>query len=463
LGGRFLDPAKDNSVAVTSIEWGGDDALPFPLCISLRSESGLQSNVSVAWGNIVLADHGRTLDPELLPRVPEPDPALMQARAQSARCQQQDPVFTPVRYRPLLQQEPLTQATPYDPANPPFSAALAVRTDVRAARPEIVLTDTGLSLEWSAVRDLLSSSGDAREFVVEIETSGQTRLRFGDDQFGARPRAFTQFSALYRIGNGPSGNIGAESLAHIVSADPDISSEVGLDALVRRVWNPLPASGGVAPETIGQARQNAPEAFRTQERAVTESDYAGKALLVRPDAQRAAATFRWTGSWHTVFVTADRLQGRPVDASFETALRAGLERFRMAGHDLEVDAPRPVPIEVSLSVCLRPGYFAADVERDLLELLGSGLTREGRRAVFHPDNYTFGQAVFVSPLLAAAQAITGVASVTPTRFRRQGQPLTCALSTGRLDMGLLEIAQLENDPNFPERGVARITVHEAVL
>ena len=40
------------------------------------------------------------------------------------------------------------------------------------------------------------------------------------------------------------------------------------------VRNPLPAQGGVEPETIEDVRQRAPAAFRTQERAVTEADYA---------------------------------------------------------------------------------------------------------------------------------------------------------------------------------------------
>ena len=75
--------------------------------------------------------------------------------------------------------------------------------------------------------------------------------------------------------------------------------------------------------------------------------------------QRAAATFRWTGSWHTVFVTADRFGGAAVDAPFEARLRRHLERFRMAGYDLEVDAPRFVALDVALHVCVKPDYFRA--------------------------------------------------------------------------------------------------------
>lgn len=461
LGGRFNDPPSDDAVPVTEIEWSAADALPFPLCISSRPGGTLVRNVSVAWGNIVLADHGGTIgQPELLPRVPEP--ALTAAAgARADHCSHPEAEALPVRYRPSLQQGPVTQAAPYDPAAPPASAAETLRTDPGAARPQIRLIDTERNLTWEARIDLLSSGAGAREFVVEIESGGEARLRFGDDTFGARPASYTQFEAVYRTGNGPEGNIGAEALVHIASADPAVSTELGEGAVIQRVWNPLPAAGGTAPETAEQARRNAPEAFRTQQRAVTEQDYADKAMQEGEDIQRAAATFRWTGSWYTSFVTVDRSGGREVDADFEAALRARLERFRMAGHDLEVDAPRLAPLEIELKVCLLPGYFASDVRREFLEVFSSRVLPGGGRGVFHPDNFTFGQPVFLSPLYKAAQEIDGVASVTATVFQRQGKPATSGLVSGRLDMQRLEIAQLENDPNFPERGVFRVSLQEA--
>ena len=75
------------------------------------------------------------------------------------------------------------------------------------------------------------------------------------------------------------------------------------------VSNPLPARGGTDPEPMEEARQNAPAAFRVQQRAVTPDDYAEKAGL-HPDVQRAAATWRWTGCWYTIFLTIDRRGGR---------------------------------------------------------------------------------------------------------------------------------------------------------
>ena len=41
---------------ITEIEWDAGDALPFPLCVSVKERPGLE--ISVALGNIVLVDHG---------------------------------------------------------------------------------------------------------------------------------------------------------------------------------------------------------------------------------------------------------------------------------------------------------------------------------------------------------------------------------------------------------------------
>jgi predicted phage baseplate assembly protein len=218
------------------------------------------------------------------------------------------------------------------------------------------------------------------------------------------------------------------------------------------VRNPLPAAGGVDPETMADVRRDAPQAFRTQKRAVTEADYARTAEF-DTSIQRAAATFRWTGSWHTVFITVDRFDGLPLTNEFEAQLRREIEPYRMAGHDLEIDSPQYVPLEIEMFVCVKPDYFRSDVEAALLDIFSNRVLPDGSKGLFQPDFFTFGQTVYLSPLYAAAQAVAGVASVDITVFQRQSLPATSGLTSGFLTMDRLEIARLENDPNFAERGL----------
>jgi hypothetical protein len=456
LGGRFLQPPNDAGVPVTEIEWANADALPFALTVSARTDAahGDQQleGVSVALGNIVLADHGMTCSSEPLGRAPEPKRARVAAMA---HCQETAAplVFPP--FRPALRRGPLTQAATTLVLDPitrqprllPFdstaAAASALQWPMASVLPAITL-DRG---SWQPRRDLLASDRFAQEFVAEIEADGSTRLRFGDDEHGVRPAPATELVATYRVGNGVLGNVGADAIAHVISHQPAILG----------VRNPLPARGGMEPESIEQVRQSAPFAFRTQQRAVTPADYA--VLAERdPQVQRAAATFRWTGSWRTVFVTADRRGGAPVDADFEAALRTDLERFRMAGHDLEIDAPRFVSLEVEMTVCVAADYFRSSVRQALLALFSNRVLSDGRRGVFHADQFTFGQPVYSSVLYHAAQSVAGVESLRITRLHRQGQYSPLALSTGVLELGRLEIARCDNDPNFPERGVLRLNL-----
>lgn len=412
---------------VLEITWHEEDALTFPLCLWQFPEGTGVTGASVACGNVVLADYGMRLsEPEALPQVPEADP-------------------TP--YRPRLQRPGLTFRRPYDDARARTRpAADATASDPQEATPDIQLSD-GRD-DWSPRRDLLSSDRFAPEFVVEMESDGRARLRFGDDVLGRRPAAGSSFTASYREGGGRAGNVGPHALTRLVT---------DLDGILS-VRNPLPAVGGEDPEPIEQVRQFAPQAFRTQQRAVTEADYAEVAQR-HPAVQRAAATRRWTGSWHTEFVAIDRRSGFPVDRRFRTEMAGFLERFRMAGTDVDIDAPAFVPLDIVMTVCVEPGYFRSDVKQELLRRFSNRRMRDGSRGFFHPDEFTFGQPVYLSRVVASAMEVDGVSWVdtsheegSPNRFQRWGQLPQREIEEGVIRMRRLEVAQLDNDPNAPENG-----------
>ena len=221
------------------------------------------------------------------------------------------------------------------------------------------------------------------------------------------------------------------------------------NSAISGVRNPLPASGGVDPETIEHVRQSAPTAFRIQERAVTPADYAEVAER-HPGIQQAAATFRWTGSWRTVFLAVDRLGGLEVDGEFKSEIRAHMERYRMAGQDLEIDGPLYVSLEIEMTVCAKADYFRRDVKEALLKVFSNRMLPDGTRGVFHPDNFSFGQTVYLSPLYAAAMKVEGVAAVKITTFQRQASPdpKKLALKAGKLDPGTTGDRAARERPEF---------------
>jgi len=424
-----VTPGTDplNGTPIVDIAWDALDALPFTLALTVVAPAtgALVADVSVARGNLVLADHGATVVAE--PVVP-----------------QQLPASGP--YRPRLAQNDVTFTGGYDDNTARMQpAAAALDQDARSALAAVALS--GATGPWTVRRTLLDSGPFSADFVVETENDGSATLRFGDGVLGAPPLA--GLTATYRVGNGAAGNVGAGAIAQLGHAL----------AGVRAIRNPLPATGGVDPESPADVRLYAPQAFRTQTRTVTPADYVAAAQAVAGVA-RAQAIIQWTGSWQTAFVTVERSDGLPVDAAFKAGVRSGLEPLRLAGIDLEIEAPVYVPLDIAFTILVAANYFAFDVKSQLLAVFSNGVLPNGQLGFFNPANFTFGQPVYLSRMVATAMAVPGVVRVDtddtppqPNRFRRWAQASRGELAAGRITLARLEIARLDNDPNRPENGM----------
>lgn len=401
-------------------------------------------------------------------------------------CCPPDVVTTPGALNPRLDDIPLTFA---EPLGPDDCASAMMRQDPRQAIAQIGLTGTEPALphdlvtEWHPRRDLFESGSNDPAFVVEMDNDGYAHLRFGDGELGMRPRAQTRFIANYRLGNGPSGNVGAETIRYIVFHDP----ASGLGTLAPR--NPFAAIGGTAPEPIAEVKMFAPYAFRKiLERAITADDYATiaaddtrrlddrPALLAQMRAegdipmtgvpppfrrlQGAKAMLRWNGSWYEADVALDPKGAESAAPSLVAEVTEWIEPFRRIGHDLSVRPADYVPLDLELTVCVKPDYQRAHVEAALLAVLGNRMLPDGTPGFFHPDNLTFGEGIYVSRIVAAAQAVAGVQSVTVAGLERYeiGEPQAGESAAEELPphsvlaLGPSQIARLDNDPNFPENG-----------
>ncbi|MEO5558140.1 MAG: putative baseplate assembly protein [Dokdonella sp.] len=439
-------------IAIIEIEWESADALTFTLCLSTRlpaPDCRRISDVCIARGNVILVDHGRRLRGESL------DCVGIETVEGSCGCEGAitESVEHPSHYAPSLSRAPLV----YSDVPPVAGAAsIALEQDPHQALPCMTIGATVASAAqsvewWSARADLLNSAADACDVVVETDDDGRAHLRFGDGRCGRQPTPSSCFKADYRVGVALAGNVAREAIAYVVFRFEDS----GGGNLQPR--NPLPARGGIAPESLAAAKLAAPHAFRARlERAVTAVDYA---QLAEEDAdlQRANARLIWTGSWYEADVAIDPLGGEEAGSALCRRVDRRLECFRRAGHDLAVKPARYVPLAITLHVCVKPDYLSAHVAAAVLDVLGSGRRADGKPAFFHPDNLSFGTDVHASDLIAAAQAVEGVQNVELVELRRLAD-VAGAVAPESLDIATWEIAQLDNDPDFPEHGALKLQI-----
>jgi hypothetical protein len=448
------DPITGNPpMTLTRVTWDLTDALTFPVCLSVKlSNDTYVDHVCVARGNLVLADHGQTIS-EWYPADPvDPNATGIVNGPRAFRFFLQN---APLSFRILLD-DPNHPANPFISSSTPETVSQLMVSDPTLANPQVGLTiqtRTSPPGQWLPVTDLLESSSSSPAFVPETDNNGRALIRFGDGQYGQAPLNGSFINATYRIGVGVVGNVGAEALAHIINP----GNVVNFPGVVT-VRNPLPAWGGTDPQPLEQVKQLAPAAFRAvQYRAVTEADYAAAAALV-PGVANAVATFRWTGSWYTVFIAVDPLGTNTLTTTLQSQVLDWVTGYTQAGYDLEITPPIFVPLQVVINVCVGTYYFRFDVERALLAALSNQILPNGTEGFFYPGNFTFNQPLFLSQLYAAVMAVDGVASAVVTTFQRYGQVAQNELQQGYIPAGRLEILRLDNDPNFPENGTLTLNM-----
>jgi hypothetical protein len=512
---RWPDPRQRHAVRLTrveagikqgqhvlNVEWAAEDAFPFPLRLAVWYEGDFIADISVARGNIVLADHGQTIRQEKLPDVA------------SDRLR---------RYRPYLQQLNLTYAAPYaydaaltQPANtdlqqdvyraepvialfqqsytPPLSVStednvveshlhnskLYLSHTAQASLQEqgIVLSqhvkirpvqhaawelhdtinkqywvarkqDDHLELStykrWILRRDLLNSRPLDYDFTMEIEDDRQARLRFGFGEQGRQPIAGDVFYATYRIGNGAAGNLKADTLKHIVTSIEGVTG----------VRNPLPAQGGTDPESTTDAVLNAPYAFTDQSsyaltdqrRCVVEEDYV-YIVEQHPEVANAVASIRWMGGWHTAFVYVQRVNGLDVDAAFSSRIARYMEKFLISGYEVEIRGPRFVALSIALKIYLKPRVTRNIVRNALLQAFSSD-----PGGFFYPGKFTFGDTLYQSQVIKCAADVPGVLRVEVEQCCRYDDAGTDHDVAQQIVTEAEEIIRLDNDMNASQNGI----------
>ena len=293
-----------------------------------------------------------------------------------------------------LKQPPLTYVSAATPSG--SASTLTVRVD---------------GVAWTEVAWLYGSGPTDRVYTVLTGVDGVTYVQFGDGVTGARPGSGTgNIQATYRHGTGSAG------LARAGQVSMLLSRPLGLNA----VTNPLPSSGAADPETIDQARPNAPITVKTIDRVVSLKD-AGDFAAASAGIAKSAVSWIWDGSRYVACVTVAGTGGAPVlpgTPQYASLLQA----LRSAG-----DGTMPVTL---CSFVAKTFTVAARIVPDPALVPGAVLAgvKAALAATFSFANRAFGQPVFRSEVIAALQGMPGVVAVTLSDFA-----LTGAVSSGPVD------------------------------
>jgi hypothetical protein len=410
------------------VRWKDEDKLKYNYCFTVECGAETVNDVSAFYGNLVNVHHGRL--EQVIFREPGVTLAISgEKHYEKLTAQGRDITICRLPSGPLA----YTNTAPGGEIPP--RSTLKVEVEVGGDRDP-----------WDEAIDLVhSDDSDERgdHFVVETDEEGFSLIRFGDGTNGRKLPPEAVVHCQYQIGDGLEGNIGAEMLTRFTG----MSSP---SANITQIWNPFDADNGRAPEPVAELIRRVPEAYRYRQlRAVTLRDYVNRAEELQ-QVSKASARYMWTGSWRTVRVTVDPVGATSVSEALEEKVMRHLEAVRLIGEDLEIRPPEFVPLEIEVSLCIHSDYWVEHIREILEQEFSDGYTPDGRLGFFHPDRWTFGQALHESQLVGPIQAVRGVDHVLEVKMKRWNAATSG--KAGVITVRSNEIILVKNDPDHKEHG-----------
>jgi predicted phage baseplate assembly protein len=276
---------------------------------------------------------------------------------------------------------------------------------------------------WTEV-DTFAQCGPDEQVVRLDDTTGEVafgpavRERDGTlRHYGAVPAKGAPLRVpVYRTGGGPQGNVAARALKVLRTPVP----------LVDRVENRHPAQGGIAGETIEQAKLRGPLLLRTRDRAITRADYEYLAREAAPDVARVRCVPAGDGAdagglrLLVVPAAARDQQGRlrfedlVPSADLLARITSHLDERRIVGSRLVVEPPYYQGVTVVAQVTAGGRARPADIRAAALDALyryfdplSGGADGQG---------WSFGRTVQAGEVYSVLQRLPGVEIVDEIRL-----------------------------------------------
>jgi predicted phage baseplate assembly protein len=238
-----------------------------------------------------------------------------------------------------------------------------------------------------------------------------------EHQYGAVPPRGAEIEMLaYRTGGGKEGNVRSHTLNFLKTSIP----------YVDRVTNHEPAVNGADAESLDQAVLRAPHTLRSQDRAVTASDFealtlkGGGGAIARSKCfpqsanQPAGSVSVWVvPQGNTELI--DLGQGiAPENFSLSSALRSKvlsyLDERRLLGVQVQLQQPNYLGVSVQTEVVLEPKYQNPLAQSEIVQKLQVDLYRYLNPLTGGADGmgWPFGRPLYPSDIMALLQQRAGI-------------------------------------------------------
>jgi hypothetical protein len=247
-------------------------------------------------------------------------------------------------------------------------------------------------IKWEEKESFEGMGYSERAFITRRSDDGKTTVIFGDGATGRLPSSGQEnVKAKYRIGIGSDGLLEADQLSILMTRP------LG----VRGVTNPLKTSGAEDPESLDEARRNAPRTVLTMDRIVSLRDYQNFAQGYAGIGKATSYMVRIGGD-NVVLVAVSAEGGEELDVDHRKTLAKAIELHKDPAAQFTVRSFQPRAFNVDAKLIVSRDRVFDNVKTAVEIALKEAFSFETR---------SFGQAVTISEVISTIQGVEGVEAV----------------------------------------------------
>jgi hypothetical protein len=247
-------------------------------------------------------------------------------------------------------------------------------------------------IKWDEKESFEDMGHSERAFITRRSDDGKTTVIFGDGVTGRLLFSGQEnVKAKYRIGIGSDGLLEADQLSILMTRP------LG----VRGVTNPLKSSGAEDPESLDEARRNAPRTVLTMDRIVSLVDYKNFAQGFA-GVGKAMSYMVKVGGDNVVLVAVSAEGGEELDVDQRKTLAEAIKLYKDPAARFTVRSFVPRTFNVEAKIIVSGDREFDDAKAAVKDVLKEAFSFESR---------DFGQAVTISEVVSVIQGVEEVQAV----------------------------------------------------
>lgn len=272
------------------------------------------------------------------------------------------------------------------------------KTNVIPNTVQASVNEDGISyVNWTRVEDTNIVASGVNAYAIYVNSANATEVVFGNRLSGRIPPTGVKIQAKYKITSGSSGNVGANSINSFRTAISGLS-----------VASSTSAVGGTDGETVASLKTSIKSIIKSQDRAVTLSDFVNRALLV-DGVYKAVCQFTPSAGGGSVTVyaipyiadfTSASAGSYALETETKTSINTSLQAVATLGVTINTASSVTfVPKTISASVTINNSYVQSSVKT----AVEAALTY-----LFELDNLDFGETLNLGVVYKTIHGIEGV-------------------------------------------------------